>query len=425
MNIVLIGMRATGKTTVGQILANTLKREFIETDELVAKKSGYSIAEIVEKHGWEYFRDLESQVIQKISTMNNAVISTGGGVVTRKKNIESLKTNGLLILLTATVDTMEKRLNGTRRPALTSKQTIRQEIEEILKKRKTLYGNASQERISTDDQNPQEVVVKIINLSSQTVVCGIIGNPVAHSLSPVMHNAGYKVKNLNYAYVPFEVKDLANAIRGIRALNIKGTSVTAPFKIAIMQYLDKIDDVAMNIGAVNTIVNNNGKLIGFNTDCEGAMKALEEKTTVSGKRVILLGAGGAAAAIAFGLKEKKADVLIINRTIQKAKELARTTNARFDGLSGLKYIEKSDILINATSVQIIPKEFLHKKLFVFDIVYNPKETLLIRDAKQAGCSIVYGYKMLLYQAVAQFELFTGTSAPVSIMEKALLKALKR
>ena len=222
MNIVLIGMRGTGKTTVGQLLAQSLKRDFVETDELITKKSGLPIAEIVEKHGWEYFRDLESQVVQEISTLDNAVISTGGGVVTRKENVHALKTNGLVILLTATIDTMEKRLTGAKRPPLTTQQTIRQEIEEILKKRKVLYEKASDIRISTDDQAPQIVAEKIMKLNSQTTVCGVIGNPVNHSLSPIMHNAGYKAKNLNFTYLAFMVKDLKDAITGIRALGIKG-----------------------------------------------------------------------------------------------------------------------------------------------------------------------------------------------------------
>jgi len=263
-----------------------------------------------------------------------------------------------------------------------------------------------------------------MKLNTQTIVCGIIGSPITHSLSPAIHSAGYAAKKLNYTYLAFEVNDLKGAIDGIRALGIKGISVTIPHKVAVVQYLDRIDDRAQKIGAVNTILNKNGKLTGFNTDCDGAMKAIEEKTTIAHKKVVLLGAGGAARSIAFGLKEKKANVLILNRTIQKAKELASATNARFEGLTELPEIKKCDILINATNVEIVPKEVLHKNLTVFDIRYNPKETQLIIDARKSGCMIVYGYKMLLYQAVAQFELFTGTAAPVEVMEKALLQRLK-
>ncbi len=271
-----------------------------------------------------------------------------------------------------------------------------------------------------------------MKLNAQTTLCCVIGNPIDHSLSPAMHNAGYKAKDLNYVYLAFRVGNVLDAIKGIRALGIKGVSVTVPHKIAVMQYVDRLGDRAKQIGAVNTILNENGKLVGSNTDCDGAIKALEGNIALSGKKVVLVGSGGAARAIAFGLKEKNADVLIVNRTLAKAKELAKATGARFGDLSMLDEIKTSDVLINATSVglsnngndRLVPEEMLHKNLTVFDIVYNPQETNLIVDAKEAGCKIIYGYKMLLYQAVTQFELFTGSTAPVSVMEEALLKGLR-
>ena len=272
-----------------------------------------------------------------------------------------------------------------------------------------------------------------MKLNAQTALCCVIGNPVEHSLSPAIHNAGYNAKGLNYVYLAFPVINAEDAIKSIRALGIKGISVTVPHKLTVIQFLDRIDGRAKNIGAVNSILNKSGKLIGYNTDCEGAIKALEEKTALSGKKVVLVGSGGAARAIAFGLREKNADVLILNRTLEKAMELAEATKARFGNLSMLNEIRKSDILINATTIgmssganeRLVSKELLHGNLTVFDIVYNPQETKLIAEARKMGCSIIYGYKMLLYQAVAQFELFTESSAPVSIMEEALFKGLQR
>ncbi|MDP3724971.1 MAG: shikimate dehydrogenase, partial [Nanoarchaeota archaeon] len=210
-------------------------------------------------------------------------------------------------------------------------------------------------------------------------------------------------------------------------------SVTLPHKRTVMQFLDRVHGLAQHIGAVNTILNVDGVLTGYNTDCEGAMRALEETTALSGKKVVLLGSGGAARAIAFGLQEKNADVLILNRTPEKALDLAKATSARFGDLSMLSEVKKSDILINATSAgmlsgageTLVPKEMLHENLTVFDIVYNPQETTLITEAKKTGCDIIYGYKMFLYQAVLQFELFTGSAAPVSIMEETLLKNLEQ
>ncbi len=270
-----------------------------------------------------------------------------------------------------------------------------------------------------------------MKLDAKTKICAIIGNPVEHSLSPATHNAGYETLGLNFAYVAFPVTDIKNGIEGIRALNILGVSVTVPHKVSVMPFLDEIDKTAKDIGAVNTIVNENGKLIGYNTDSQGAIKALEEKTTLKNKRVVLIGAGGAARAIAFGLKQKGAHVLILNRSREKAKTLADTIGADFGDLSRLSEIKNSDILIHATPAGMnphsnesaVPKEFLHSDVLVFDIVYNPKETKLLQDAKEVGCQIVYGYKMLVHQAVTQFELFTKKKAPLAIMEKELLVCL--
>lgn len=270
-----------------------------------------------------------------------------------------------------------------------------------------------------------------MSIDAKTTICAIIGNPVEHSLSPAMHNAGYEHLGLNFSYCAFRVDDPKDAVAGIGGLHIKGISVTVPHKVAVMPFLDVIDDTAKKIGAVNTILNENGKLTGYNTDYIGAIGALEEKTTLKGKKVIVIGAGGAARAVVFGLMQKKAQVLILNRTTDKAKELAKQSGASYGSLERIAEIAKSDILVHATSIGMhpdekesaIPKELLHKNLVVFDIVYNPKETKLLQDAKQKGATIVYGYKMLLYQAVGQFEMFTKQKAPVAIMEDVLVKNL--
>lgn len=274
------------------------------------------------------------------------------------------------------------------------------------------------------------------NINAKTKLCIVVGNPIEHSLSPALHNAGYKKLGLNFVYTAFKVEDVENMIKGIRALGIRGVSVTIPHKVTVIPFLDSIHATARKIGAVNTILNNGGELIGYNTDCEGATHALKEvlgKKQLKGKKVILVGAGGAARAIAFGLKQEEADVLLLNRTLDKAKELGTQVGTDFGDLSRLPEIKKADILIHATRVgmnpnsndSLIPTKYLHKNLVVFDIVYSPKETKLIKDAKRVGCKIVYGYKMLLYQAVAQFELYTGYDAPVKVMEKALLRQLER
>jgi len=267
---------------------------------------------------------------------------------------------------------------------------------------------------------------------TNTKVCCLIGDPVEHSLSPLIHNAGYKALGINYAYITFRASDIERAIEGIRARGIRGASVTTPHKATALKYLDRLDPPAEAIGAVNTIVNDNGILTGYNTDGEGALKALEEVTALGGKRAVLIGSGGAALAIATALKENGVKLVVLNRTEAKAKQLANKVESEdAGGLGKTSLVASADILINATSVgmapkvnqTIIPQEFLHEHLTVFDIVYNPRETRLLREAGEKGCAVVYGYKMLLYQAAQQFELFTGCPAPLRVMESALIQAL--
>lgn len=270
-------------------------------------------------------------------------------------------------------------------------------------------------------------------INADTQICCLIGDPVEHSLSPLIHNAGYQALGINYAYVSFQVRDIKQAIEGIRGLGIRGASVTIPHKTSAIKYLDRLDPLAEKIGAVNTIVNDDGVLTGYNTDGDGALQALEEVTSLKGKRTVLIGSGGTALAIAVGLKAKGVKLVVLNRTEAKARRLAQKVNAEGSGdLKKLSEIASADILINATPVgmwpktdqSIILKELLHDGLTVFDIVYNPRETRLLIEAREKGCAVVYGYKMLLYQAAKQFELFTGLKAPLSAMESALAQALE-
>ena len=270
-------------------------------------------------------------------------------------------------------------------------------------------------------------------INAETKVCCLIGDPVEHSLSPLVHNRGYEVLGLNFIYFAFRVKNVKQAIDGIRGLGIRGASVTIPHKVSAMKYIDEIDGAAREIGAINTIINNDGVLSGFNTDYGASLKALEEKITINSKKAVLLGAGGTALTIATGLKKKGAHLVILNRTLKKARELAENVNAEgFGGLDQLSEISSADILINATPIgmwprtgqSLVPRELLHPRLTVFEVNYNPKETRLITEAKEVGCTIIYGYKMFLYQAAMQFELFTGHRAPLLDMEQALIKALE-
>lgn len=271
-----------------------------------------------------------------------------------------------------------------------------------------------------------------LGIDAKTYLYGVIGDPVSHSLSPVMHNAAFDEIGYNGAYVAFNVKDIKGAITGVRTLGIKGASVTIPHKVSVMAYLDEIEEKAKNIGAVNTIVNQDGHLYGYNSDCSGAIRALLEKTDINGKDVILLGAGGAARAIGFGIREEGGNLTILNIIKEEGETLARDLGVNY---YPLEMVEKFDcqILINATPLGMTPKTdampvpgtFLKKDMVVMDIVYNPLKTRFLKEAQAIGCKTVDGVSMFVYQAVSQFESWTGEQAPVDLMRKVVLNALSK
>ena len=268
-------------------------------------------------------------------------------------------------------------------------------------------------------------------IDANTSLFGLIGNPVAHSLSPAMHNRAFAASGYNGVYLAFRVTDPAAAIKGIRALNFKGVSVTLPHKVAVMEYLDEIDETAVQIGAVNTIVNNKGRLIGYNTDCAGALEALKTRSSIKNKSVALIGAGGAARAIGFGLVAAGGQLTVLNRSRANGERLARDLQAEFAPLNDWQP-DRYEILINTTSVGMhpeteatpVPKEDLSKDMVVMDIVYNPLETRFLKEAAARGCRTINGADMFVFQGAHQFELWTGQKAPVDVMRKAVLEALK-
>ncbi len=265
---------------------------------------------------------------------------------------------------------------------------------------------------------------------NQTEVYGIIGRPVGHSLSPVIHNGAFKRMGLNAVYLAFEVKDLRKAVGVMRSLNIRGISVTLPFKTEIIPLLDEVNGVAEKIGAVNTVINRGGRLIGFNTDGLGAMKALEEKVDLRRKKVLLLGAGGAARAIAYGLRENGNAVIICNRSTDKGASLAREFDCSFRPWSSINESE-FDVLVNATSVGMQPddgaspakREILTRGMTVMDVVYSPLKTKLLQEAEEQGCQTIDGLAMLAHQGAAQFEIWTGRRPDVDQIKDDLRMAL--
>ncbi len=259
-------------------------------------------------------------------------------------------------------------------------------------------------------------------IDGSTQIYGILGRPVAHSLSPAMHNAAFKELGINAVYVAFPVADLASAVAGLRGLMIRGASVTIPFKEDIIPLLDEIDPQAVKIGAVNTVVNRNGLLTGYNTDWLGALRALEEKTDIAGKRALILGAGGASRAIAFGILEKGGQAAVTDLEMDKALALARQLWVEVIAPDHLGQYP-ADILINATPVGMEPQSgdipidpnHLPRFQVVMDIVYKPLKTRLLQEAEARGCQVIDGLRMLIHQATEQFTLWTGRPAPLEIM----------
>ena len=269
-----------------------------------------------------------------------------------------------------------------------------------------------------------------MQIDATTRIYGIMGKPVSHSLSPSMHNAAFQKAGLNSIYLPFEVEDVGRTLDGFRALGICGVSVTVPFKQRVIPHLDSIDSVARRIDAVNTLAMDGRRIHGLNTDWIGAVRALETLMALSGKTVLILGAGGSARAIGFGLQESGATVMLANRTLERGQALARRLGCSCHRLADIGRL-KADVLVNATSAGMHPQpsetpapaEVLKNFPVVMDIVYSPLETRLLREAQQAGCRTIDGIAMLLYQGAAQFETWTGLVAPIDAMRSALEAAL--
>ncbi len=267
-------------------------------------------------------------------------------------------------------------------------------------------------------------------IDGTTRVYGLLGRPVAHSLSPAMHNAAFAHLGINAVYVPFEVQDLAQAVAGLRGLNIGGVSVTIPFKEEIIPLLDEVAGPAARMGAVNTVVNQDGRLVGHNTDWLGAVTALQERVELRGRHILLLGAGGAARAIVFGVLQAGARVSLTDIDTAKAAALAREFGVEALEPGQLEACG-AEILINATPVGMEPHagdlplapELLSRFRLVMDIVYRPLRTRLLTEAHARGCEVVDGLRMLLHQGAAQFTLWTGQPAPVAVMAEAASGAL--
>jgi 3-dehydroquinate dehydratase / shikimate dehydrogenase len=280
------------------------------------------------------------------------------------------------------------------------------------------------------------------DITPETELYGVIGDPIAHSLSPLIHNAAFQQAKMPKAYLPFRIprEDLGSFIDDAAELGIRGLSITIPHKEAVLKRLGKIDGAVRGVGAANTILFENGELSGFNTDYRAAMDSISAALELDeagasgrylqGKTALVLGAGGAARAIAFGLVRRGAEVVLASRTSQRAEALAKFVGCRaVDWSARHNYLV--DILVNCTPLGMHPnvdetpyeKHHLKPSMLVFDTVYNPESTLLVKEARARSCTVVTGLEMFIRQAALQFKLFTGSDAPADLMRDVLRRAI--
>lgn len=272
-----------------------------------------------------------------------------------------------------------------------------------------------------------------LRVTGGSSLCLIIGDPVSHSLSPAMHNAAYAALTLPFVMAAAHVRaeDLPQALQGVRALHIRGLAVTMPHKVSVMKLVDEVDETASVIGAVNTVVNSDGKLTGFNTDWLGILKPLQKATTIQGKKVAILGAGGAAQAAIFACQRANASVTLFNRTLETARNLATQFRCVARELNEWRALRDCDIIINTTSLGMaetqnqspIPPEAILAHHTVFETIYSPSTTTLLKNAQAAGAKIIRGREMFLEQGMAQFELHTGSIPPREVMENSINSSL--
>ncbi len=453
MRIVLCGFRGTGKTECGRLLARLTGLPFLDTDALIEERAGKTIHEIFTGEGEEIFRDLERQVIAGLPG-TGCIVGTGGGAVIDPRNVEALRKRSTMFLLEAEPSAIEERIRNTTRPPLTS-LPFRDEIRLLLQERRPFYTSAADFCIDTTTRSPNEVCLTIMRILAEgtaspgageravrflkesgipedeihafeqavgrdprTRLYAVAGNPALHSRSPALFSRLFAYFGLNCHYTRLQAPDIIPILRICHDLDFRGLSVTIPFKSSIIEHLSDVGPDAREIGAVNTVVWCGERSYGTNTDWIGIRDPL---TDARGSRAVVLGAGGAAAAAVYALRSLSMDVTVLNRTVGTAEELAR----RFGCESGpLKAFDRAapDIVINATPVGMEPdthspldRTQLKPAMTVFDLVYTPPETPLIRLARAAGCRVIPGTELFVRQAAAQFRQFTGIAAPLDMM----------
>ena len=460
MNVVLIGFRGTGKTESGRLLAHLLDVPFYDTDALVEEEAGATVHEIFEREGEAGFREREKRAIANLPR-GPGVFATGGGAVIDPENVEQLRWGRTMVLLQADEATIEKRIQHGSRPALT-RMGLRAEIHALLEARRDAYLAAADYCIDTSARSANEVAIGIKRLLMEggtkegarreallavagsgiprqeaealaarvdalaenpvLRIFGVAGYPSLHSRSPALFQHLFTYFEINAFYTRFHDPALTRILGIARDLDVRGLSVTIPFKQEILRHLDHIDAHSRAIGACNTVVFCGGESHGYNTDWIGIRDPLGPSR---GSRAVILGAGGAAAAAAYALLSLDMEVTLLNRTVERAERLAARLGCHYGSVRDFGRINP-EVVVNATPVGMEPdtasplqKSDLAPGMTVFDLVYTPPETPLIRAARGAGCTVIPGREMFIRQARAQFRQFTGIDAPLGMIREIL------
>lgn len=447
MRVVLIGPRGSGKTTIGALLADTLRHSFFDTDAMVEVAEGMSIPEIFAEQGESAFRLAESAVIRSLPS-DGVVVATGGGAILLGSNVQTLRRGSLTVFLDADATVLAARTQKSTRPPLTDLSPT-EEVIAVRNARLPLYRGAADLCINTGALSPAEAVTRIqasmkerglgaaCNAFAaflqqtrmakseweliQKRLCGeggmplhglfaVMGNPCLHSRSPELFTALFATCGVDGIYTRIDWPDIDAIMGAVRAVGAKGLSVTIPFKTDCMQYCDEITADACSIGAVNTMVRCGDRWIGSNTDWMGIRQPLVD--TPPGNAVVF-GAGGAARAAVYALQDLGMQVTVLNQSPERAQSIARSFGCEY-GAPDAYDPEKTDVIVNATPVgmegrggSVLGPSSLRAHQTVFDLVYTPPVTLLLKNAQAAGCLCIQGTEMFVYQAQEQMRLFTG------------------
>ncbi|WP_181391314.1 shikimate dehydrogenase [Methanospirillum stamsii] len=447
--IVLIGYRGTGKSSIGKALSSITGQVHIDTDQLIEDATGKKIPEIFESEGEAGFREIEQHVIARIPS-GAGIISTGGGAVLHPENVRMLRMNSFVVLLTSKNEVIARRIAKTSRPSLTG-QPPEKEIDTVLEERMPLYRSAADFVINTSSTSAKQaaslildkitrgiclpekrksllagviktpvpdrekVHLKKISGDTDYYLYGILGHPAMHSKSPVIYNHLFADYGMPAHYTWFEQKDPGVFLSSLTGTGVRGLSVTIPHKETIIPHLDEIKHDAENIGAVNTVLILEDEKFGFNTDWKGIYRPLEG---TEGDTAVILGAGGAAAAAVYAVSMRGFRPVILNRSPERAKSLARKSGAETGTLDQVEKFSP-DLIINTTPVGMssnphlpIPASVLKPEMKVFDLVYTPRDTPLLQAALQAGCSVIPGTEMFIHQLAEQFRILTGIDTPI-------------